>query len=50
MAQQKEAAARKLPGSLETNRRLDRWITINADGTVNGADFGLMLVAFGPCV
>ncbi|MGE4112108.1 MAG: molybdopterin cofactor-binding domain-containing protein [Burkholderiales bacterium] len=34
MAQAKEAAARKLPGSLETNRRLDRWITINADGTV----------------
>ncbi|MGA0116084.1 MAG: molybdopterin cofactor-binding domain-containing protein [Burkholderiales bacterium] len=34
MAQAKEAAPRKLPGSLETNRRLDRWITINADGTV----------------
>lgn len=28
------AAARKLPGSLETNRSLDLWLTINADGTV----------------
>ena len=28
------APARKLPGSLETNRRLDRWLRINADGTV----------------
>ena len=28
------AAARKLPGSLETNRALDRWLTLNADGTV----------------
>ena len=28
------AAPRKLPGSLETNRRLDRWLTFNADGTV----------------
>ena len=28
------APARKLPGSLETNRRLDRWLSINADGTV----------------
>ena len=28
------AAARKLPGSLETNRALDLWLTINADGTV----------------
>jgi len=35
MAQAKEASPRKLPGSLETNRRLDRWITINADGTVS---------------
>src|SRR5918911_4682877 len=26
--------ARKLPGSLETNRRLDQWLTINTDGTV----------------
>ncbi len=34
MAQAKEAAARKLPGSLDTNRRLDRWLRINADGTV----------------
>ena len=25
---------RKLPGSLETNRSLDQWLTINADGTV----------------
>jgi len=28
------SALRKLPGSLETNRRLDRWLRINADGTV----------------
>ncbi len=28
------APARKLPGSLDTNRRLDRWLNINADGTV----------------
>ena len=34
MAQSKEAASRKLPGSLDTNRRLDRWLRINADGTV----------------
>jgi nicotinate dehydrogenase subunit B len=27
-------ASRKLPGSLETNRRLDRWLSFNADGTV----------------
>lgn len=25
---------RKLPGSLETNRRLDRWLSIHPDGTV----------------
>src|SRR3970040_2269101 len=25
---------RKLPGSLETNRRLDRWLRINRDGTI----------------
>lgn len=25
---------RKLPGSLETNRALDRWLTVNADGTI----------------
>ena len=34
MAQAKDPAARKLPGSLETNRRLDRWLCINSDGTV----------------
>ncbi|MDH4151133.1 MAG: molybdopterin-dependent oxidoreductase [Betaproteobacteria bacterium] len=34
MAQTNEVAARKLPGSLETNRRLDRWLKINSDGTV----------------
>ena len=34
MAENKEVAARKLPGSLETNRRLDRWLRINSDGTV----------------
>ncbi|HYH43709.1 MAG TPA: molybdopterin cofactor-binding domain-containing protein [Burkholderiales bacterium] len=28
------APARKLPGSLETNPALDRWLTFNADGTV----------------
>jgi CO/xanthine dehydrogenase Mo-binding subunit len=28
------APARKLPGSLETNRALDLWLTINADGTI----------------
>jgi len=28
------AAPRKLPGSLETNRALDRWLRINRDGTV----------------
>src|SRR3712207_4265531 len=28
------AAPRKLPGSLETNRALDQWLTINSDGTV----------------
>ena len=27
-------APRKLPGSLETNRRLAHWLRINADGTV----------------
>lgn len=26
--------ARKLPGSLDSNRRLDRWLSINADGSV----------------
>ncbi len=34
MAQTKDIAARTLPGSLDTNRRLDRWLRINADGTV----------------
>src|SRR5688572_23009871 len=29
-----EPTARKLPGSLETNRTLDQWLTINRDGTV----------------
>lgn len=28
------SAPRKLPGSLETNRALDKWLAINADGTV----------------
>ncbi len=28
------ASARKLPGSLDTNPRLERWLSINADGTV----------------
>ena len=28
------APARKLPGSLDSNRRLDRWLSINVDGTV----------------
>src|SRR5258705_10919710 len=27
-------APRKLPGSIETNRRLAHWLRINADGTV----------------
>ncbi len=30
-----ENAPRKLPGSLNTNRRLDRWLRINRDGTVS---------------
>jgi CO/xanthine dehydrogenase Mo-binding subunit len=34
MARAQDAAARKLPGSLDTNRRLDRWLRINVDGTV----------------
>jgi nicotinate dehydrogenase subunit B len=29
-----DAAARKLPGSLETNRMLDQWLRFNPDGTV----------------
>jgi CO/xanthine dehydrogenase Mo-binding subunit len=28
------APAGKLPGTLSTNNRLDRWVTVNADGTV----------------
>ena len=35
MTSAKNAAARKLPGSLETNRRLDQWLRINRDGTVS---------------
>ncbi len=36
MAQAKDAApARRLPGSLETNRRLDRWLSVDAGGTVS---------------
>lgn len=34
MAQAKDPAVRKLPGSLDANRRLDRWLRINHDGTV----------------
>ena len=34
MTQTKDPAARKLPGSLDANRRLDRWLQINSDGTV----------------
>ena len=30
-----ENTPRKLPGSLNTNRRLDRWLRINRDGTVS---------------
>jgi CO/xanthine dehydrogenase Mo-binding subunit len=33
-AANKPAAPRKLPGSLETNRRLDRWLRINRNETV----------------
>src|SRR5688572_32822604 len=31
---QAQETPRKLPGNLNTNRRLDRWLRINADGTV----------------
>ena len=34
MTSGENTAARKLPGSLETNRRLDRWLRVNRDGTV----------------
>lgn len=30
-----EAAPRKLPGSLNANRQLDRWLRVNRDGTVS---------------
>src|SRR5688500_14600803 len=31
---QAQETPRKLPGNLNTNRRLDRWLKINRDGTV----------------
>jgi nicotinate dehydrogenase subunit B len=34
MSETPAAAPRKLPGSLNANRRLDRWLRINSDGTV----------------
>jgi len=34
MSQSPSTAPRKLPGSLNANRRLDRWLKINRDGTV----------------
>jgi nicotinate dehydrogenase subunit B len=34
MSEDPAAAPRKLPGNLNTNRRLDRWLKINRDGTV----------------
>jgi CO/xanthine dehydrogenase Mo-binding subunit len=34
MSQSPSAAPRKLPGNLNTNRRLDRWLRINREGTV----------------
>jgi CO/xanthine dehydrogenase Mo-binding subunit len=34
MSQSPTATPRKLPGNLNTNRRLDRWLRINRDGTV----------------
>jgi nicotinate dehydrogenase subunit B len=34
MSEALAAAPRKLPGSLNANRRLDRWLRINRDGTV----------------
>jgi CO/xanthine dehydrogenase Mo-binding subunit len=30
-----ETTPRKLPGSLNSNRRLDRWLRVNRDGTVS---------------
>ena len=34
MSEASATAPRKLPGNLNTNRRLDRWLKINRDGTV----------------
>src|SRR5687768_4794477 len=34
MSETPATAPRKLPGSLNANRRLDRWLRINRDGTV----------------
>jgi nicotinate dehydrogenase subunit B len=34
MSESPTPAPRKLPGNLNTNRRLDRWLKINRDGTV----------------
>jgi len=34
MSESSATASRKLPGSLNANRRLDRWLRINRDGTV----------------
>ena len=34
MSQSPSTAPRKLPGSLNANRRLDRWLRVNRDGTV----------------
>ena len=34
MSETPPTAPRKLPGNLNTNRRLDRWLRINRDGTV----------------
>ena len=34
MSQSPAAVPKKLPGNLNTNRRLDRWLRINRDGTV----------------
>jgi nicotinate dehydrogenase subunit B len=35
MSEAPAATPRKLPGNLNTNRRLDRWLKINRDGTVS---------------
>jgi len=35
MAQNDNSTRRKLPGSLETNRLLDKWLAIHRDGTVS---------------